>query len=80
MKLVDAFLAFLVLVGGLQFGYCVLGGNYVSLFVCFFEFFLRRGGVGFGRGGSVCLEEGMGVGREGAACWGRVLGRKERDE
>lgn len=32
VKLVDAFLAFLVLVGGLQFGYCVLGGNYVSFF------------------------------------------------
>ena len=29
-KLVDAFLAFLVVVGGLQFLYCILAGNYVS--------------------------------------------------
>ena len=28
-KLIDVFLAFLVLVGGLQFLYCVLAGNYV---------------------------------------------------
>jgi oligosaccharyltransferase complex subunit epsilon len=28
--LLDAFMAFLVLVGGLQFLYCVLAGNYVS--------------------------------------------------
>ncbi|MBI0320668.1 hypothetical protein JBF12_48530, partial [Streptomyces javensis] len=28
--LLDAFMAFLVLVGGLQFVYCVLAGNYVS--------------------------------------------------
>ncbi|KAI0966375.1 defender against death DAD protein [Xylaria arbuscula] len=27
-KLIDAFLAFLVIVGGLQFAYCVLAGNY----------------------------------------------------
>lgn len=27
-KLLDAFLAFLVVVGGLQFAYCVLAGNY----------------------------------------------------
>jgi oligosaccharyltransferase complex subunit epsilon len=30
-KLLDAFLAFLVAVGGLQFAYCVLAGNYVRL-------------------------------------------------
>ncbi|KAH0544486.1 hypothetical protein FGG08_001384 [Glutinoglossum americanum] len=28
VKLIDAFLAFLVVVGGLQFAYCVVGGNY----------------------------------------------------
>ena len=28
-KLIDVFLAFLVIVGGLQFAYCVLAGNYV---------------------------------------------------
>lgn len=30
VKLIDAFMAFLVLVGVLQFVYCVLVGNYVS--------------------------------------------------
>ena len=30
-KLIDVFMAFLVVVGGLQFVYCVLAGNYVSL-------------------------------------------------
>ena len=30
VKLIDVFMAFLVLVGGLQFLYCVIGGNYVS--------------------------------------------------
>lgn len=29
--LLDAFMGFLVLVGGVQFVYCVVGGNYVSL-------------------------------------------------
>ena len=29
-KLIDAFMAFLVVVGALQFVYCVLAGNYVS--------------------------------------------------
>lgn len=29
VKLIDAFMAFLVIVGGLQFVYCVLAGNYV---------------------------------------------------
>lgn len=33
--LLDAFMAFLVLVGGLQFLYCVLAGNYVrQLHIC----------------------------------------------
>lgn len=32
VKLLDTFMAFLVLVGVLQFVYCVLVGNYVSLF------------------------------------------------
>ncbi|KAI0018318.1 defender against death DAD protein [Xylariomycetidae sp. FL0641] len=27
-KLIDAFMAFLVVVGGLQFAYCILAGNY----------------------------------------------------
>ena len=31
MKLVDVFMAFLVVVGGLQFVYCVLVGNYVRM-------------------------------------------------
>ena len=30
VKLIDAFMAFLVVVGGLQFVYCVLVGNYVG--------------------------------------------------
>lgn len=50
MKLVDAFLAFLVLVGVLQFGYCVLGGNYVSLFAWFFGFWFGGGVLGGGFG------------------------------
>jgi len=29
VKLIDAFMAFLVVVGGLQFVYCVIAGNYV---------------------------------------------------
>lgn len=36
VKLLDTFMAFLVLVGALQFVYCVLVGNYVSLFLSFF--------------------------------------------
>lgn len=32
VKLMDVFMAFLVVVGGVQFVYCVLAGNYVSLF------------------------------------------------
>jgi oligosaccharyltransferase complex subunit epsilon len=30
VKLIDAFMLFLIIVGALQFGYCVLAGNYVS--------------------------------------------------
>ena len=30
VKLIDVFMAFLVIVGGVQFVYCVLAGNYVS--------------------------------------------------
>ncbi len=30
VKLIDVFMAFLVLVGGLQFVYCLVVGNYVS--------------------------------------------------
>lgn len=33
-KLLDAFMAFLVAVGALQFAYCVLAGNYVRLMFC----------------------------------------------
>ncbi len=31
VKLIDAFMLFLIIVGALQFGYCVLAGNYVSV-------------------------------------------------
>ena len=41
VKLLDAFMGFLVVVGGLQFAYCVVGGNYVSSF--------------FGGGGELCI-------------------------
>ncbi|KAG4219606.1 hypothetical protein PC116_g31915 [Phytophthora cactorum] len=30
-KLIDVFMAFLVVVGGLQFAYCILAGNYVCV-------------------------------------------------
>lgn len=49
VKLVDVFMAFLVVVGGLQFVYCVLVGNYVGSLFCllslslFFIPFLRDG-------------------------------------
>ena len=48
VKLIDVFMAFLVVVGGLQFVYCVLVGNYVCLvcFCCLFFCFLLA---------SVCL-------------------------
>ena len=35
VKLLDAFLAFLIAVGALQFVYCVIGGNYVSGHILF---------------------------------------------
>ncbi len=35
VKLIDVFMAFLVVVGGLQFAYCVVVGNYVSVGVFF---------------------------------------------
>lgn len=35
-KLLDAFMGFLMLVGGLQFGYCVVAGNYVSALYSYF--------------------------------------------
>lgn len=59
VKLLDAFMAFLVAVGVLQFAYCVVGGNYVRFFVLFvapgFSVVVRRGGSlarggGWGRG------------------------------
>jgi oligosaccharyltransferase complex subunit epsilon len=31
-KLIDVFMAFLVVVGGLQFLYCIVAGNYVRFF------------------------------------------------
>jgi oligosaccharyltransferase complex subunit epsilon len=31
-KLIDVFMAFLVMVGGLQFLYCVIAGNYVRIY------------------------------------------------
>ena len=31
-KLIDVFMAFLVVVGGLQFLYCVIAGNYVRIY------------------------------------------------
>jgi oligosaccharyltransferase complex subunit epsilon len=34
VKLIDAFMGFLILVGALQFAYCVIGGNYVSSSIC----------------------------------------------
>ncbi|KAL8748265.1 MAG: hypothetical protein Q9199_008223, partial [Rusavskia elegans] len=38
VKLIDVFMGFLVVVGALQFVYCVLVGNYVSFaFLFFFE-------------------------------------------
>lgn len=43
-KLLDSFMAFLVVVGGLQFVYCVLAGNYVRpsppIHTHFFRFFV----------------------------------------
>ena len=51
MKLIDAFMAFLVVVGGVQFVYCVLVGNYVRLFsFSFIWFFFGVLGFGFDMG------------------------------
>lgn len=63
VKLIDVFMAFLVAVGGLQFVYCVLVGNYVGFFLLslFSFFFLRDGILVEGRGGSVFFgKEGRG--------------------
>ena len=50
VKLIDAFMAFLVAVGVLQFVYCVLVGNYVGFLFgflsCYFGIFLVRSFVG----------------------------------
>ncbi|KAK3078715.1 hypothetical protein LTS18_006807 [Coniosporium uncinatum] len=50
-KLIDAFMAFLVVVGALQFVYCVIVGNFVSslsvLLSVFFLFLAERQLVGF---------------------------------
>lgn len=50
-KLIDAFLGFLVVVGGLQFVYCVIAGNYVSGLFSF-----ERVGLGGGDGWVVLRE------------------------
>lgn len=50
VKLLDTFMAFLVLVGVLQFAYCVLVGNYVS-FLFSFSLFLSLEDWGEGGGG-----------------------------
>jgi hypothetical protein len=54
VKLLDAFLVFLIVVGVLQFAYCVIAGNFVSIILCF-EFLGRDVGgdigsraIGFG--------------------------------
>jgi len=44
-KLIDAFLAFLVVVGVLQFVYCVLAGNYVSSFFASHFLFPENSGL-----------------------------------
>ncbi|KAK1981437.1 DAD family-domain-containing protein [Colletotrichum cereale] len=44
-KLIDAFMAFLVVVGGLQFLYCVIAGNFVRLLSFFLSFFPLCGSV-----------------------------------
>lgn len=43
VKLIDVFLAFLIVVGVLQFVYCVIAGNYV----CFFNFHQKESGADF---------------------------------
>lgn len=52
VKLIDVFMAFLVVVGGLQFVYCVVAGNYVSVVLDFLQWRVggmeARGGKGAG--------------------------------
>ena len=63
-KLVDVFMAFLVFVGGVQFVYCVLAGNYVSERGNFPSSFTMR-----------CLGWwGVGVGLKGCGGWLRPFG------
>ncbi len=62
-KLTDAFMAFLVVVGGVQFLYCLVVGNYVSS--CFF------GWLGFGM---ACMREGE-CGRVVEGAYGEWDGR-----
>ena len=38
LKIIDVFMGFLVVVGVLQFLYCLIVGNYVSLFLSFLVF------------------------------------------
>jgi len=76
-KLIDVFMAFLVVVGGLQFLYCVIAGNYVRLL----------GGLGrdldanvqflalqcflvwvFSNGGTVCFDGYVGLFLERHTC------------
>ena len=50
VKLIDVFMGFLVVVGAVQFLYCVVVGNYVSWSLCPFviSFFLGGGWGGSG--------------------------------
>lgn len=58
VKLLDAFMAFLVAVGVLQFAYCVVGGNYVRFSVLFSVVkWVFRMGKG-GRHGGIRRKEG----------------------
>lgn len=47
VKLLDAFMAFLAVVGALQFVYCVIVGNFVSLLLTLLDW--RIGKMGFGK-------------------------------
>lgn len=65
MKLIDVFMAFLVGVGGLQFVYCVLVGNYVSFLggrVLFFLLLFCFWWVGGWMDGRVSELLGLGLG------------------
>ena len=70
VKLIDAFMAFLVGVGVLQFVYCVLVGNYVSSFFFFSGSLLRWSGA-IGR------REREGGGRERAIIAPAQKGKKK---